>query len=76
MEVANDNALTQPRSGRMALGETVPDRGQQRIRRERLAQAARGAELERHPQEVGRGRIQICKGIARHRDQRMAGARS
>ena len=39
----------------MRLGKTVPDSCQQRIWRERLAQAARGAELKRHPQEVGRG---------------------
>src|SRR5215213_3832135 len=47
----------------------VDDR-QQRSRRERLAQAARGAEFERHAQEVRRRRVEVGKGVSRHRNQR------
>ena len=39
-------------------------------RRERLAQAARGAEFERHAQEVRRRRVEVGEGVSRHRNQR------
>ncbi|WFU81660.1 hypothetical protein QA645_02620 [Bradyrhizobium sp. CIAT3101] len=48
MRVTDNNALTRPRSSGARLGKTVLDGSQQRIRRERLAQAARGAGLVQH----------------------------
>jgi len=39
---------------RPGLGKTFVDNRQQRAWRERLAQAARRTEFERHPQEIGR----------------------
>jgi len=50
--------------------KTFVDHGQQRDRRERLAQTARRAELEGHPQEIRRRRIEVREGVAGHRNQR------
>jgi len=46
------------------FGKTFVNDRQQRPRRERLAQAARGAEFER------RRRVEVGKGVSRHRNQR------
>ena len=61
------DGAAEPQAG---LGKTFVNDRQQRSRRERLAQAARGAEFERHAQEVRRRRIEVGKGVSRHRDQR------
>src|SRR6266702_1286669 len=66
-------ALTQPHSSSTLLREAILDGDLQRSRCERLAQATRRAELQRHPQEVGSRRIQVCEGVARQRDQRNGG---
>src|SRR5262245_20217183 len=55
------------------LLETIIHGSQQRLRRERLAQAAGRAELECHAQEIGRGRVGIGKRVAGHRNQRDIG---
>ena len=44
--------------------KTFVDDRQQRARRERLAQAARGTEFERHAQEVRRRRVEVGKGVS------------
>ena len=56
--------------GRVRFGETLVDRGQQRVWRERFAQADRGTKIKGHLKEVGRGRIEIRKSVAGHGDQR------
>jgi hypothetical protein len=58
-------ALTQARGrGKLALGtvlrQAIVDGGEQRVRRERLAQTARRTELQRHPEEIRGRRIQIA----------------
>src|SRR6202035_4787659 len=55
---------------RCRLAETFIDGGQQRMRRERLAQAACGAEFEGHFEKIRRGYRGIRKCIAGHRNQR------
>src|SRR6185436_19581102 len=52
------------------FGKTFVNDCQQRSRRERLAQATRGAEFERHAQKVRRRRVEVGKGVSRHRHQR------
>jgi hypothetical protein len=58
------------------FGQTFVDDCQQRSRRERLAQSARGAELERHTQEVRRRRIEIGKRVSDIAISGTVGARS
>ena len=49
---------------RAGFSKTFVNDRQQRSRRERLAQAARGTEFERHAQEVRRGRVEVGKGVS------------
>jgi hypothetical protein len=73
--IARDRPLSQlscSRKARSRFRQAFVDHGQERRRSERLAQAARRAEFKRHPQEIGRRRIEVGKGVARHRDQRNA----
>ena len=55
--------------GSSRRGDALIDRGQQRVRREGLAQAACRAEFDGHPQEIRRA-IGVGEGVARHRDDR------
>src|SRR5207344_949198 len=61
--------LESSRNAGPRVGETFVDHRQQGRRRKRLAQAARRAELEGHSQEVRRRRVEVRKGVSRHRDQ-------
>src|SRR5437899_3069924 len=54
---------------RTRLGQTFVEGGQQHVRRERLPQTVCCAEFESHFVKVGRGRLDIGKGIARHGDK-------
>src|SRR5260221_246683 len=58
------------RVAQSAFGKAFVDQRQQCDRRERLAQASHRAEFESHSQEVRRRRVEIRKGISRHRNQR------
>src|ERR1700742_358659 len=53
--------------------QTFVDCREQRVRRERLAQAERCAKFEGHSEKVGRGVVEARKGVAGHRDQRNLG---
>src|ERR1700688_379270 len=59
--------LTDAWKAGLGFRKTFVDHGQQRDLRERLAQTARRAELEGHPQEIRRRRIEISEGVAGHR---------
>jgi hypothetical protein len=74
MMASGEAALTQScgrdSSAGVVFRQALVDRGKQRRRRERLAKAACGAELERHQQEVRCRRVETGEGLAGHRDQR------
>ena len=53
--------------GSCRTGDALIDDGQQRVLRERLAQAACRAEFDGHPQEIRRP-LGVGEGVARHRD--------
>ncbi len=53
-----------------AFGKAFVYDRQQCDRRERLAQASHRAELESHSQEVRSRRVEVRKGVSRHRNQR------